>query len=245
MDEKKFNKWFNLFIVVGMALCVIASCVLKLPGEPRKWLLILSTFGALMGVASVVLSANGSIWTFVFGLVDVLIYSYILYDSKLPSQLALYVCYFIPMEFIGFYKWRKRGADGKNQVKAQRLKGNKWVKYLLLYVVVYAVALAVSYFVLHRGGEPFNWPKSVLDAAITTANIVALVMMAGAYMEQWYLWTLVNLTAIVQWAITLSTAPEAGYAIIPLIKYSFYLINGLNAIRIWRGLSAERNVAEA
>lgn len=237
MNEKTFNKWFNLFIMVGMAVCVIASCVLKLPDEPRKWLLILSTFGALMGVASVVLSANGSIWTFVFGLVDVLIYSYILYDSKLPSQLALYVGYFIPMEFIGFYKWRQKGADGKKKVKAQRMHGRKWLTYAALFVVVFAAALALSYFVLHKTGEPFNWPKSILDAAVTTANIVALVMMAGAYMEQWYLWTLVNITAIVQWAFALATAPEASYAIIPLIKYSFYLLNGLNAIRIWRGLS--------
>ena len=68
------------------------------PGA-RTALLLISAFGALMGVVSVVLSANGSIWTFVFGLVDVLIYSYILYDSKLPSQLLLYVGYFIPMEF--------------------------------------------------------------------------------------------------------------------------------------------------
>ena len=102
MNEKTFNKVFNAFILIGMAVCVIISCIFKIqePGA-RTALLIVSTFGALMGVVSVVLSANGSIWTFVFGLVDVLIYSYILYDSKMPSQLLLYVGYFIPMEFIG------------------------------------------------------------------------------------------------------------------------------------------------
>ena len=238
MNEKTFNKFFNAFILIGMTVCVILSCIFKMqePGA-RTALLAVSAFGALMGVVSVVLSANGSIWTFVFGLVDVLIYSYILFDSKMPSQLLLYVGYFIPMEFIGFFQWRKRGADAKKKVKAQRMDGRVWLKYAGIFAAVFAAALAISWFATTRTGEPLVWRKMVLDALITTANITALIMMAMAYTEQWYIWTLVNLSAIVQWAITLATVPEAGYAIVPLVKYSFYLLNGLNAIRIWMNLS--------
>ena len=238
MDEKKFNKIFSAFILIGMAVCVIISCIFKMqePGA-RTALLVVSTFGALMGVVSVVLSANGSIWTFVFGLVDVLIYSYILYDSKMPSQLLLYVFYFIPMEFIGFFQWRRRGADAKKKVQAQRMNGRTWLKYAGIFVAVFAAALAISWFATSRTGEPLLWRKMTLDALITTANITALIMMAMAYMEQWYLWILVNIAAIIQWAITLATVPDAGYAIVPLIKYSFYLLNALNAVRIWLRLS--------
>lgn len=245
MNEKTFNKVFNAFILIGMAVCVIISCIFKIqePGA-RTALLIVSTFGALMGVVSVVLSANGSIWTFVFGLVDVLIYSYILYDSKMPSQLLLYVGYFIPMEFIGFFQWRKRGADAKKKVQAQRMNGRTWAKFAGIFVAVFGAALAISWFATSRSGEDLVWRKMVLDALITTANITALIMMAMAFTEQWYIWTLVNLTAIIQWAITLATVPDAGYAIVPLIKYSFYLLNGLNAIRIWLKLSENEPVLE-
>ena len=87
MNTNKFDKFFNAFILIGMTVCVILSCLFKMQEEgARTALLLLSTFGAIMGVVSVVLSANGSIWTFVFGLVDVLIYSYILYDSKMPCN---------------------------------------------------------------------------------------------------------------------------------------------------------------
>ena len=245
MNEKKFNKFFSAFILIGMAVCVIVSCIFKMqePGA-RTALLVISTFGALMGVVSVVLSANGSIWTFVFGLVDVLIYSYILYDSKMPSQLLLYVFYFIPMEFIGFFQWRRRGADAKKKVQAQRMDGKGWLKFAGIFVAVFAAALAISWFAISRSGEDLVWRKMVLDALITTANITALIMMAMAYMEQWYLWILVNISAIIQWAITLATVPEAGYAIVPLIKYSFYLLNGLNAIRIWLRLSQKDEVLQ-
>ena len=245
MDEKKFNKWFNAFILIGMSVCVILSCIFKMQ-EPdaRKTLLLVSAFGALMGVVSVVLSANGSIWTFVFGLVDVLIYSYILFDSKLPSQLILYVGYFIPMEFVGFFSWRRKGADSKKKVKARRMDGRKWLMFAAIFAGVFAAALGVSYLVSTHAGETIVWRKTVLDALITTANITALIMMAMAFAEQWYIWTLVNLAAIIQWAITLATAPGAGYAIVPLVKYSFYLLNGLNAIRIWRNLSRQEPLPE-
>ena len=238
MNENRFDKFFNAFILIGMTVCVIISCVFKMQEEgARTALLLLSTFGAIMGVVSVVLSANGSIWTFVFGLVDVLIYSYILYDSKMPSQLLLYVGYFIPMEFIGFWQWHRRGANAKQKVKARRMTGGKWLMFAGIFAAVFVAALAVSWFATTKAGDVLLWRKTVLDALITTANITALIMMAMAYTEQWYIWTLVNLTAIIQWAVTLATVPDAGYAIVPLVKYSFYLLNGLNAIRIWMRLS--------
>ena len=162
----------------------------------------------------------------------------------MPSQLLLYVFYFIPMEFIGFFQWRKRGADAKKKVQAQRLTGKGWLKFAGIFVAVFVAALAISWFATTRAGEPELWRKMILDALITTANITALIMMAMAYMEQWYLWILVNISAIIQWAITLATVPDAGYAIVPLIKYSFYLLNGLNAIRIWLRLSAQEEVLQ-
>jgi len=248
MVEAKFNKYFNVFITAGMAVCVVLSCLGKMQSpDARKVLLIVSAIGALMGVVSTVLSANGSIWTFVFGLIDVSIYSYILFDSHMPSQFLLHVLYFIPMEFVGFYQWKKRGADGKKKVKARRLDAKGWLKYSGLFVAVLAVSFGVSYLITAKASGGFgadalmadalDYPKMLLDATITTANIVALVLMALAYMEQWYLWTLVNISSIIIWTLTLVHDPGADYAIIPLVKYSFYLINGINGIRIWYNLS--------
>lgn len=242
MNEEKFNKWFNVFILAGMSVCVVLSCIGKLrEPDARAFLLILSAFGALMGVVSTVCSANGSIWTFVFGLLDVAIYSYILLDSRNPSQFLLHVVYMIPMEFVGFFKWRRRGAGAKKKVKAQRIrKASEWLKFTGIFLGVYAASFAVSWLILDKSGSTFTYGKIVLDALITTANIVAFAMGAFAYMEQWYLWTLVNVSSVILWTLTLIREPSAGYAVIPLVKYSFYFINGLNGIRIWHRLSADQ-----
>lgn len=222
-----------------MTVCVILSCIGKIQ-EPdaRRGLLLLSAFGAIMGVASTVLSANGSIWNFLFGFIDVLIYSIILFESKMPSQFLLHVLYFLPMEVVGFIQWRKRGASGKTKVKAQRLKGIKWLWYALFFLGVFAVSFSLSWFIQDKAGSA-DLLKCCLDAMITTSNIVALVMMAFAYLEQWYLWMMVNVFSMVIWALTMRNDPSAEYAVIPLIKYLFYFINGINGIRIWLKLSKE------
>lgn len=249
INEDRFNKFFSAFILIGMAVAVVASSALRFSDpDVSRALLILSAFGALMGVVSTVLSANGIIWTFLFGLVDVVIYSFNLsQQTPLPiSTLLLHVCYFIPMEFIGFFKWRKRGASGKSQVRARHLDGKGWRLSALLFVAVFALSFALSYFTSGRGGsgESAAMSKVALDAVMTTSNIVALVLMSMAYMEQWYLWTLVNISSVIFWTITLVNQPNEAASVVYLVKYVFYFINGLNGIRIWSKLCSSRTSAK-
>ena len=245
MNDSKFNKWFNAFLLVGMIACVTVACVMNLhKPDARVALTILSSVGALMGVISVVLSANGNILTFVFGLVDVLIYSYTLLDQNVPMTLGLHLLYFLPMEFIGFFGWRKRGATAKKAVQARRLTPKGWLNVIALFILVYGAVLAVAWLIARYQGT-LDWAKMSFDTAVTTANIVALVLMAKAYMDQWYLWLLVNITSIILWIIVLSSGEGSEYTVVQLIKYSFYLLNGLNAIRIWLKLSAPGKEAES
>lgn len=246
MNEKTFNKWFNVFILAGMTIAVCCASALKFSDpEASRFMLLLSAFGALMGVASTVLSANGIIWTFVFGLIDVCIYSFNLFQqTPVPvGTLLLHVLYFIPMEFIGFFQWKnKHGASGSKPVEARRLSSKGWLYTIILTVVVYALSFLLSFFVSAYSAGVYdpssvNTAKVLLDAAMTTSNIVALVLMTMAYMEQWYLWTLVNVSSVIFWAVTLAGDPANGASVVYLVKYVFYFINGMNGIRIWLSLS--------
>lgn len=247
IKEETFNRLFNAFILIGMLVSVIIASAFKFQDpEANRWMLGISAFGTVMGVISTVLSANGIIWNFVFGLIDVLIYSYGLYMTGTTSTLLLHVFYIVPMEFIGFFQWRKKGAHGTTQVKAEKLSTKLWLRFSILFAGVLAIAFGISLFSAAglSGGlsamdfSEVNVAKVFLDATVTASNIVALVLMSMAYMEQWYLWTLVNLSSVVLWSITLAQDPSSGYTVVFLVKYIFYLINGLNAIRIWKRLSS-------
>ena len=238
MTEKQFNKYFNAFILIGMAVVTVLVTAIKFrDAENGQWLLLISAFGSLMGVLSTVLSANGRILTFLFGLIDVTIYGAMCLAGARYGNAALHLLYFLPMQFVGFFQWKKRGADAKKEVKARRLTGKQW----MLYGGVFLAGLVIAYFVLlamdkTQAAGVVKW-LVLMDALSMMCNLLGQYLLSTAYMEQWYFWIGVNITTIIMWVLTLRQDPSSAYATIYVVKYSFYLINSFNGLRIWYNLS--------
>lgn len=240
MTEKTFNKYFNAFVLIGMAVVTVLVTAIKFrDAENGQWLLLISAFGSLMGVMSTVLSANGRILTFLFGLIDVSIYGAMCLAGARYGNAALHLLYFLPMQFVGFFQWKKRGADARQEVKARRLSGKQW----MLYGGIFLVGLVIAYFVLAAMDKTeaagiVKW-LVFMDAFSMMCNLVGQYLMSTAYMDQWFFWIGVNVSTIVMWVLTLRQDPSSAYATIYIVKYSFYLINSFNGLRIWYNLSRE------
>lgn len=255
-NEKKFNLAFNIFLVTGMLVALVITTVFKLqqPGV-KTFMLLLASFGAMMGVINTVLSANGHILTFVFGLIDVLVATVVYLDNGIMGNFALHAFYFLPMQFIGFWQWSRRGAKVRSEegedsrVNARRLTGRQWA-WLALAV---AVGIAIIYFILLKVDaaklasgkiESLNRSKILLDSVVMTLNIAGQVLLSFAFMEQWYIWILVNISSISLWSVALMSGSGSGNAAVMLIKYIFYLLNSLNGLRIWLNLSKSARTAD-
>ena len=237
-NDKVFNKWFNTFILVGMAVVTVVVTTVKFKdADSGRAMLVISAFGSLMGVLSTVCAANGRILTFLFGLIDVTIYGVMCLIGTRYGNAALHLLYFLPMQFVGYFQWRKRGAEEEKKVQARRLDGKQW----LLYGSIFLVGLIVSYFILAafdktEAAGVVKW-LVVMDAFSMMCNILGQYLLSTAYMEQWYFWLGVNVSTIVMWVLTLRQDPSSTYASIYVVKYSFYLLNALNGLRIWYNLS--------
>ena len=85
--------------------------------------------------------------------------------------------------------------------------------------------------------EYIDKSKILLDAVVMILNIAGQVLMSLAFMEQWYIWILVNVSSISLWAVAVMRGAGSGNAAVMLIKYIFYLLNSLNGLRIWLNLS--------
>ena len=240
MTEKMFNKYFNAFVLIGMAVVTVLVTAIKFrDAENGQWLLLISAIGSLTGVLSTVLSANGRILTFLFGLIDVSIYGAMCLAGARYGNAALHLLYFLPMQFVGFFQWRKRGADASKEVRARRLSGKQW----LLYGGIFLVGLVIAYFVLAamdktEAAGVVKW-LVFMDAFSMMCNLVGQYLMSTAYMDQWFFWIGVNISTIIMWVLTLRQDPSSAYAAIYLVKYSFYLVNSFNGLRIWYNLSRE------
>jgi len=238
MTDKTFNKWFNTFILVGMAVVTVVVTAIKFrDAESGRAMLLLSAFGSLMGVLCTVLVANGRILNFLFGILDVSIYGAMCLVGTRYGNAALHLLYFLPMQFVGYFQWKKRGAHEEKKVQARRLSGKQW----LLYGSIFLVGLVAAYFILAaldktEAAGVVKW-LVFLDAFSMMCNILGQYLLSTAYMEQWFFWIAVNVSTILMWVFTLRQNPDTAFASIYIVKYSFYLLNSLNGLRIWLKLS--------
>ena len=241
MTDKQFNKYFNAFILIGMAVVTVLVTAIKFrSAENGQWLLLISAFGSLMGVLCTVLSANGHIMTFLFGLIDVSIYGAMCLAGARYGNAALHLLYFLPMQFIGFFQWKKRGAKADKEVKARRLSGKQW----LLYSGLFLAGLVIAYYVLlamdkTEAAGVIKW-LVLMDAFSMMCNLIGQFLLSTAYMDQWFFWIGVNVSTIIMWVLTLRQDPSSAYATIYIVKYSFYLLNSFNGLRIWLNLSRQQ-----
>lgn len=107
MKTKVLNA-YDWFLIVGVIASNIIYSVLS--GNID----IVGSIAGIAGVLCVVLVAKGSIWNYLFGLVNVSMYAYISYKASLYGDAGLNAMYYLPMQFIGWWQWRRRGAAISN-----------------------------------------------------------------------------------------------------------------------------------
>lgn len=229
--NNKVLSLYDWFLIAG----VIASNIIysALSGNVD----IVGSVAGIAGVLCVVLVAKGSIWNYLFGIVNVSMYAYISYKASLYGDAALNALYYVPMQFIGWWQWRKRGAAVSQeeaggagvQVKARRFT---WHQRAILALGCAAGVIAVGYVLKHFGD-----PQPFKDSATTVLSIVAQALMALAFMEQWALWIITNVISVVMWCICV--ARGEAHAAVMVIMWVFYLLNSLNGFRVWLKLSRE------
>ena len=228
MKNKIFSA-YDWFLIVGVIVSNVVYSLLT--GNVD----VVGSVAAVAGVLCVVLVAKGSIWNYVFGVVNVSLYAYISYKASLYGDAGLNALYYFPMQFIGWWQWRKRGAamsqneagDQSVQVKARRFA---WKQRALLFVGC-AAAVVLGGFLLKYIGDP----QPFKDSTTTVLSIIAQALMALAFMEQWVLWIITNIVSVVMWCVCVARGD--AHAGVMVIMWVFYLMNSVNGLRVWLALS--------
>ena len=228
MKQKVLNA-YDWFLITGVIVSNLLYTVLS--GNVD----VVGSIAGIAGVLCVVLVAKGSIWNYLFGLVNVSMYAYISYKASLYGDAGLNALYYLPMQFVGWWQWRKRGAAvseaeaGKDgvQVKARRFN---WRQRVIL-AAGCVIAVVAGGFLLRYLGDP----QPFKDSTTTVLSIVAQALMALAFMEQWVLWIITNIVSVVMWVVCV-TRGEA-HAAVMVIMWTFYLLNSVNGLRVWLKLS--------
>lgn len=181
--DTKINKYFWIFLVLG----IVVQCITYIVMPDNPWSLV----SGLLGICSVVLGAQGNILTFVFGFAQVATYTYLCVIERFYAEIALNAYYFITMIY-GVYVWKLRLKDNTLHIRTRRMSP-QWISILMVSVVV--VSILVGWALTQYTDDP----QPYLDALTTVPALAAQILMVLAYREQWYIWIMVDVLAVVMW----------------------------------------------
>ncbi|MDO4925049.1 MAG: nicotinamide riboside transporter PnuC [Turicibacter sp.] len=221
MKTKNYFSDWTLFEISWLIISTLTMLTLSIVWGDSPMALI----SGITGIISVVLCAKGKISTYAFACVNVGLYAIIAYQNRLFGEVMLNGFYYLPMNIVGFYMWRKQ-KDDEGTVIARRLTA----KQIILLVIGLLIAITAYWRVLVALGGNLQ----LIDSITTVLSIVAFLLQIGRFMEQWILWMIINVFSITMWSLLLGT-PEGSVTMI--IMFSAYLINGVYGFRNWLKLS--------
>lgn len=212
----KYKKqiYITIFSLVFL-LCFTLTLALNL-----SWLSFVS---AIFGILYIVFLSERSVYNFIIGLVSTLTYTIITYKVQLYGEVIFYLLFDLPMIIVSYLFWKKHIQQ--TFVKPKEL--NKYYK-IMLFVFALSVVYVYSLFLSFIGGQ-----FVLIDAASTIFTIIATILMALRYREQWFLWVLVYVISVIMWI--------AVFDILMLIMSACCLLSCIVGYINWKVLEKRDN----
>lgn len=209
--KEEFRGWKKWELIwLGFCIAVILGISLWIGDS------VIGIICAVTGVAYVVCNGKGKLMAYFFGLINVVLYAIISYNAKYYGEVMLNVIYYLPMQFYGFFQWKKNMDTGTHEVKKRKMTARgRFVTALVI-----TVATAIYGIVLNAlgGSMPF------VDAFTTMASVVALYIAIKMYIEQWMIWLLVDIVTVVLWAFAFANGTDS---VATLIMWVLYIANAV------------------
>lgn len=213
-----FNDW-TLFEKIWLVVFTVLVVGLSLYWQDT----VMGVMCSLTGIWCVVLVAKGRIANYWVGIVNVVLYAIISYGYKYYGEVMLNAFYFLPMQFIGAYIWIKnKKPNSKGVVVIKSLSNNKrvlWSVVSIVGVIVYGTFLKSI-----GGAMPY------IDAMSTVLSVIAMLLMAFRFFEQWVLWIVVDVVTVILWFVVMA---NGGNDVSILLMWVAYLVNAVYGLHNW------------
>lgn len=191
---------------------------------------------ALTGTWCVILTGKGKVSNFLFGIVNVVLYAIISWQTKYYGEVMLNLLYYLPCSVLGLFVWSRHTSDSTGDVAKEQLS----VKAsLIIYPLTAAAVVAYGFILKALGGQmPFT------DSISTVLSVVAQILCLKRLTEQWVMWIVVDAVSVVLWAVPVFTT---GESVAMLLMWIVYLINAVIMYINWRRdtAAAKEKVVEA
>lgn len=220
---KDFQGWSSFdyaWLFVANFAIIIASMMM---GDT-----IFGMFSAVVGTVCVILVAKGKLSNYIWGTVAVLTYGYLAYTWGYYGEFMLNYIYYLPMQFIGFYLWYNKMYDVKKDENEVSEAKSLTLKQIIFVGVTSLIGISLySVFLNYIEGR-----LPILDATTTVLSVIAMILMALRFSEQWLMWIGINVITIYMWTSATLEGQGEGTAI--LMMWIVYLLNSIYGYIMWK-----------
>lgn len=147
---------------------------------------LLETISFITGLICVWLTVRQNIWNFPIGLLNVITFCIVFFESHLYADAGLQIVYFV-LGVMGWYLWLYGGKD------RTELKVSRATRAELAGVVAACVLLTLS---LWETLQYFGGSASLFDAITTSISLCAQWLLNRKALENWILWIIADLIYI-------------------------------------------------
>ena len=175
---------------------------------------------AVCGILYTILAGKGKISCYGFGLCGTLCYSYISFLNMLWGNLALYLLFYLPMQILGIFKWKKHLKKSSFEIIKTKLNQ----KEIWIYLASAVVLSAVLSIILKNTGDSTPY----IDGVTTVFSVFGMILTVKRCIEQWYVWILVNGLSVVMWIEAYLNGSNCLATVIMWVTYfllAFYFLN--------------------
>ena len=173
--------------LIGAGVLLLSVLLISVSMHDSK----IATAQALFSLSYSVMAGKGKISCYFFGILGTLCYSFLSFKNAIYGAVMLQMGYFLPMEIIGIFMWKKKMNPEKQAIIKTKLTNKERLYFSFLIILM---SLVFGVFLSHIGDK---FP--MMDSFSTIFSIFAMYMTIRRCIEQWVLWTGVNILSAIMW----------------------------------------------
>ena len=176
--------------------------------------------GTIVGLVYLWQEYHASIYLWITSIIMPAIYLYIYYNAGLYADFGINI-YYLVIALYGWLAWRyrfsftKRSGRNEDELSISHISQNTALRLALIFLAAWAI---ISYILINYTNStvPFS------DAFTTALSIVGMYMLARKYLEQWWVWLVVDIASgalYIYKELFFTAALYTLYAIIAIFGY--------------------------
>lgn len=149
----------------------------------------LEVIGTIVGLVYLWLEYKASIYLWIASIIMPAIYIFVYYDAGLYADFGINI-YYLGAAVYGWLVWRfGNKSKAQKELPITQMPMKSWLKVSMVYIVA---QLLIAWILIEYTDSNVPW----WDAFTTVLSVVGMWMLARKYLEQWWVWIVVDVVCV-------------------------------------------------